>query len=461
MEDMMRRYGYVAGGVLLAMAACGETPSDSSPGASSEAVGVATVLPAFPGAEGYGTQTVHGRGGRVIHVTNLNDTGPGSLREALTATGPRIVVFRVGGLITLATPIDIRSPNVYVAGQTAPGGGIAVRGSQIAVKASDVVIRHVRSRPGDGTTGTACGSRDGFQIINGPWKNIVLDHVSASWGIDENMSIWPSASSTPTTDITIQWSMITEGLLNSCHPEGPHGMGVLLGDFSSRISFHHNLMAHNNQRNPRIKGSVSNADIVNNVFYNYGHIAGQFGESNKLSTANFVKNYWKRGPSSTASYELSVATKMSGGTGIHYLGNAGPRRPTGTEPEYAISNQGPLYAVTTRYPAPAITEQAALDAYPLILAKAGASKPVRDAVDTRVVNEVQNGTGRIIDSPSQVGGYPTYAAGTPPVDTDLDGMPDAWESARGLNPASAADATTDRDGDGYTNIEEYVNSLAI
>jgi pectate lyase len=205
---------------------------------------------------------------------------------------------------------------------------------------------------------------------------------------------------------------------------------------------------------------VRNADIVNNVFYNYGQIAGQFGESNKLSTANFVKNYWKRGPSSTASYELSVATKMSNGTGIYYLGNIGPRRPTDTGPEYSISNQGSLYAVSTRFAAPAITEQTALDAYNLILANAGAKVPVRDAVDARIVSEVQNGTGRIINSPSEVGGYPTYRNGTPPVDTDGDGMPDTWESARGLDPNNAADATGDRDGDGYTNIEEYVNSLA-
>lgn len=455
----MRRHGSLVGGLLMGLAACGDAPSGPSPAAGA-AVGAAAVVPAFPGAEGFGTLTAHGRGGRVIQVTNLNDTGPGSLREALTATGPRIVVFHVGGLITLATPIEIRTPGLYVAGQTAPGDGITVRGSQISVKASDVVIRYVRSRAGDGTVGTACGSRDGFQIINGPWKNVVLDHVSASWGVDENMSIWPSASSTATTDITIQWSIISEGLLNSCHPEGPHGMGVLLGDFSSNISFHHNLMAHNNQRNPRIKGSVRNADIVNNVFYNYGQIAGQFGESNKLSTANFVKNYWKAGPSSTASYQLSVATKMSSGTGIFYQGNIAPRRPTDTGPEYAISNQGPLYAVTTRFAAPAITTQTALDAYPLILASAGASFPVRDAVDARIVNETQTGTGRIIDSPSQVGGYPVYRNGTPPVDTDADGMPDSWESARALNPASAADATADRDGDGYTNVEEYVNSLA-
>jgi pectate lyase len=456
----MRRHGTLVSGLMLALAACGDGPSDPSPAADPAVGAAAAAIPAFPGAEGFGTLTVHGRGGRVIQVTNLDDTGPGSLREALTATGPRIVVFRVGGLITLATPLEIRNPNVYVAGQTAPGDGIAVRGAQISVKASDVVIRHVRSRAGDGNVGAPCDSRDGFQIINGPWKNIVLDHVSASWGIDENMSIWPSASSTATTDITIQWSIISEGLLNSCHPEGPHGMGVLLGDFSSNISFHHNLMAHNNQRNPRIKGSVRNADIVNNVFYNYGQIAGQFGESNKLSTANFVKNYWKAGPSSTASYQLSVATKMSNGTGIFYQGNIAPRRPTDTGPEYAISNQGSLYAVTTRFAAPAVTTQTALDAYPLILAGAGASKPVRDAVDARIVNEVQTGTGRIIDSPSQVGGYPTYRNGTPPVDTDADGMPDTWESARGLNPGSAADAITDRDGDGYTNIEEYVNSLA-
>lgn len=454
----MRRYGPLIGGVLVGLAGCADAPSVPAAG-TERAVAAAAAIPAFPGAEGFGTLTTHGRGGRVIAVTNLGDTGPGSLREALTATGPRIVVFRVGGLITLATPIEIRTPGLYVAGQTAPGDGITVRGSQISVKASDVVIRYVRSRAGDGSVGTACDSRDGFQIINGPWKNIVLDHVSASWGIDENMSIWPSSSGTPTTDITVQWSIISEGLLNSCHPKGPHGMGMLLGDHSSNISFHHNLMAHNNQRNPRVKGSVQNADVVNNVFYNYGQIAGQFGEANRASTANFVRNYWKPGPSSTASYQMNVATGMQSGTGIYYQGNIAPRRPSDTGPEYAISNQGSLYAVATRFAAPAITTQTALDAYPLVLAKAGASFPVRDAVDARIVAEVQNGTGRIIDSPSQVGGYPVYRNGTPPVDTDADGMPDAWESARGLNPASAADATGDRDGDGYTNVEEYVNSL--
>jgi pectate lyase len=441
-------------------------------------------LPAFPGAEGYGAYTTHGRGGNVVKVTNLSDVNSrGSLRWALTSSlnsGPRIIVFDVGGVIQLNGPINLRNGNVYIAGQTAPGEGITLQGGQLSIQTSDVVVRHLRSRPGDGSAGVPYGSRDGIQIIthsgNRNLSNIILDHVSTSWGVDENLSIWPSRNaSNPTASIenvTIQWSIVSEALMNSFHPSGPHSMGLLVGEGSRNISLHHNLFAHNNQRNPRIKQDVLNADVVNNVIYNWGHMSAEVGERADLppTTVNFVKNYWKSGADSRPGRHEVRVKPMPETSGIYYEGNIGPNRPfSGNQrpgqlmaPEWAISDVGSQYVSPFRFAAPPITEQRADLAYTLVLARAGATVPARDEVDVNVIRSVRFGTGTIIDSPDDVGGWPDYGEVSRPAgwDTDGDGMPDWWELLHGLDPNDPSDALLDRTGDGYTNIEEYINSLA-
>lgn len=447
----------------------------------------ATSLPAFPQAEGFGAYTTHARGGRVIKVSNLNDRGPGSLRAAVEGNnlGARFVIFDISGVIQLESPIVVRSGNLYIAGQTAPGDGITLKGAQLSIQANEVVVRHIRTRPGDETLGAGYDGRDGIHILGSSTRhlrNIIFDHISSSWSTDENMTIWPGGSNGRIENVTYQWSIISESLLNSFHPKGPHSMGLLIGEGSRNISIHHNLMAHNNQRNPRVKQDVLNADIVNNVMYNWGEFAAEVGERADLppTTVNFVKNFWKAGadsPLPTVRREVRVKPMpVDQGAGIYFEGNFGPSRPFGgtqrpgqqLPPEWAISDieqryptQLEQYVSTIRFPHAPITEQRADLAYRLVLARAGATVPTRDAVDERVTNSVQEGSGKIIDSQSEVGGWPEYRVETRPADwdTDSDGMPDRWELEKDLDPSDPTDANQDRIGDGYTNIEEYINSL--
>ncbi len=418
---------------------------------------------AFPGAEGFGANAVGGRGGRVLEVTNLDDSGPGSLRAALEATGPRIVVFRTGGTITLLERIKITSPYVTVAGQTAPGGGILLRNHPsnihvpIEIATHDVVIRYIRCRPGPSRR--PAENLDAFTISSG--YNVILDHVSASWATDENVHIWYDSH-----NVTIQWSIISEGLFSSTHVKGPHSKGLLIGSVGSRdISIHHNLFAHNQDRNPEVN-TTGVADVVNNVIYNYGGKAA-FVEDKYTQVPvplNFVGNYVKAGVNAKKkAYELRYMPAPAGiprhGASIFVAGNIGPHRPDETHPEAEIvppEDRG--FITATRHPAPCVSTTSASAAYDLVLTNAGATFPIRDAVDQRIVSDVRNGTGHIIDDPSQVGGWPNLDPGTPPRDSDHDGMPDDWERARHLNPLSD-DSAKDRDGDGYTNIEEYINEL--
>jgi pectate lyase len=438
------------------------------------------ALPAFPGAEGFGAYTVHGRGGRLTKVTNLNDSGPGSLRDALQGNDlpPRFVVFDVGGVIELETPIIVRSGSVYVAGQSAPGDGITLKGAQLSIQASDVAIRFLRTRPGDGPRGAPFESRDGIHIMGSAsrhLRNIILDHISSSWSVDENVTVQPGSGGS-VENVTIQWSITSEALHDSFHPKGPHSMGMLIAEGSRFITIHHNLMAHNNQRNPRIKHDARNVDVVNNVLYNWGQFAAEIGERADLppTTVNFVKNFWKAGPDSPQpALRREVRVKPmsfdhpSGPSGIYFEGNHGPSRPPGaaewalSDVEQAFPGQLQRYVRPSRFVHAPVQEHSAQAAYDLVLDRAGATVPVRDAVDLRVVASVRTGTGRIIDSPADVGGYPAYAAAARPADwdTDGDGIPDAWELANGLNPNDPSDGNRDRNGDGYTNVEEYLNSL--
>ncbi|HEV2148382.1 MAG TPA: hypothetical protein VGR37_13350 [Longimicrobiaceae bacterium] len=480
----------IAAAVLSAgVVGCTDAPTHVAPPTAERAASYAwnpsTPLPAFPGAEGFGAYTTHGRGGQVVKVTNLNDRGPGSLRAAVEGNGlpARIVVFEVGGVIQLESPIVIRSGRLYVAGQTAPGDGITLKGAQLSVQASDVVVRYLRTRPGDEPLGAGYDGRDGIHVLGSSsrhLRNIIFDHISSSWSVDENMTIWPGGSSGRIENVTFQWSIVSESLYRSFHGKGAHSMGMLVGEGSRNITIHHNLLAHNNQRNPRIKQDVLNADVVNNVMYNWGDFAAEVGESlaHPPTTVNFVGNFWKAGENSplpTRRREVRVKA-MPVGSGIYFEGNYGPSRPfSGTQrPGQELAAEWAVSDIEQRYPteleryvsavrfthAPVREERADL-AYTLVLAKAGATVPFRDAVDERVIGEVRRGRGAIIDSQAQVGGWPEYRVERRPEgwDTDGDGMPDAWEAEHGLDPSDPSDGSQDRDGDGYTNLEEYLSSL--
>jgi len=414
----------------------------------------AKALPAFPGAEGFGAQTPGGRGGKVIPVVNLNDAGPGSLRAACEAEGPRIVLFRVGGVIDLKSEVKVNKPYLTLTGQTAPGDGICLRGYGFMVKAHDVVVRYLRSRPGTGSGKEV----DAIGIDSGS-HNVILDHCSATWAVDENLS--PSGS---ISNITVQWCLIAEGLKNSIHHKGAHSYGSLVRAVGG-ISLHHNLWAHNNGRNPRLgddygKLPYPTFDVRNNMVYNYGEACS--GMTGDHLDANYVANYIRPGIDSQRKRGVIVFTDTAA-TRFFVDGN------TVEGNKAATRNNGLLFDRTefkgrklvTRqfepFAVPEVSTVAAAEAFKEVLEKVGAILPVRDAVDKRIVYSVREGTGHIIDSPNQVGAWPAYRDGTPPKDSDGDGMPDEWENRNQLNPQDPTDANMAPDGEGYTNIEKYLN----
>ncbi|HEX8585377.1 MAG TPA: pectate lyase [Allosphingosinicella sp.] len=423
------------------------------------------AVPAFPGAEGAGALSRGGRGGRVLRVTNLEDSGDGSLRSAVEAKGPRTIVFDVGGTIRLKKPLVVRNGQVTIAGQTAPGGGITLRDRHIEIEADDVVVRFIRARLGDESQVES----DAFTISSG--RRIIVDHVSAGWSVDETLSSG-SRYRTPKEDlrdVTVQWSIISESMRKSLHAKGEHGYGSLLrGGRGARMSFHHNLWAHHGARMPR-PGNYTKAgedsvgayfDFRSNVFYNWGGTYAGYnadsGENASNAAYNFVDNAYKAGPDSKKAVAFDEKNPIAR---AWFAGNSMngvvPRDPwslvTGrTDSAYRLA--GPISF-------PAVTRDPAARAFEKVLASAGASR-VRDPVDARVVETVRSGGGRIIDSQKDVGGWPELAAGTPWRDGDGDGMPDDWERAHGLDTANPADGGADADGDGYTNLEEWLNSLA-
>ncbi len=405
-----------------------------------------TAIPAFPGAEGFGSETPGGRGGRVIEVTNLDDSGPGSLRAACEADGPRIVVFRTGGTIRLKSQLRIRSPFITIAGQTAPGGGILLRDAGLSIRTHDVVVRYIRVRIGE-SRAQSPGSQDCINIGGEKGKdlarNVIIDHCSLSWAIDENADSYSRAS-----DLTVQWCILSEGLMKSIHEKGPHSMGFLLGQGSTRTSVHHNLFAHNNERNPRLKGGLR--DIVNNVVYDWGSHAAALSDKPEV---NLVGNCYKPGPSSGG---LDRIVRADGPAAIYLGGNYFGEK--GSDWDYVEPKPTTLRA-SSPFSAPKVTVCSANQAFDRVLRSAGCSYPVRDSVDLRIVRDAREGTGRIIDNPDQVGGFPKIASGIAPPDTDHDGMPDHWEIPRGLDPYDPSDGPEDRDRDGYTNLEEYLNWL--
>ncbi len=404
----------------------------------------AGAIPAFPGAEGFGAQAVGGRGGRVIEVTNLDDAGPGSLRAAVEASGPRIVVFRVGGTIDVRDKLKIRDPFITIAGQTAPGGGIALRGHKFYVEADHVIIRFLRFRLGP------VEARDAVAVTGGA-QHVILDHCSFSWGDDETMSMDTGAS-----DVTLQWSIVSEGLNHA-----DHGYGSLLSSETRRISLHHNLWAHFVERLPKLDGTVPGAEyqLVNNVMYDWDNSATNVSAH---ARANVIGNSYRPGPC-TDGYpghrEIRTSAESSD-LGLYVEGNVGPTCPDGCADAWDMVESSESYRAAMPFPMPRVTTSTAQQAFGDVLAGAGATLPVRDAGDQRIVREVADGTGCIIELPSDVGGWPALAEGAAPSDGDHDGVPDAWELAHGLDPHDGADGASDPDANGYTEVEEYLNELA-
>jgi pectate lyase len=431
-------------------------------------------IPAFPGAEGFGRFSTGGRGGDVYHVTNLNDSGSGSLRNGIeTAQGPRTIVFDLSGNIMAKSVLNINKPNITIAGQTAPGDGITLGGGCLKISSDNIIIRYIRARLGD----QSGGANDAVTIARG--SNIILDHLSASWSVDETLSDQGNEIDL----VTVQWCMITESLNNSNHNKGAHGYGGIVGGL--RQSFHHNLYAHHASRNPKVTGRRHcDVDFRNNVIYNWGHNSCYDGTA---SWVNWVNNYYKAGPATKGSirgriFELSDKEIEAGGVnspddskkyetsffvegnyvdgfpvitannwkgGIDYMGNASEAKNRALKP----------------FDFPPITEQTAEKMYPLVLKNAGASLE-RDVIDQRIIKEVKTGTvtfgkNGIIDSQKDVGGWPVLKSLAPLTDTDQDGMPDTWEKQNNLNPNDPADRNGDLNKDGYTNLEEYLNSIII
>lgn len=435
------------------------------------AVNSADSVLAFPGAEGYGKYTKGGRGGAVYEVTNLNDSGDGSLRAAVEAEGPRTVVFRVSGTIDLESDLHIETPFITIAGQTASGDGITLKDHQLSIGADEVIIRYLRVRLGDESDGTdALGGRYN--------ENIIIDHVSASWGTDETLSVYHNSY------VTIQYSIISEAIGDG---EG-HKFGGIWGDDYS--TYHHNLFAHNESRNPRFASGAGHVDFRNNVIYNWGYNSVYGGERQqpgderfRFTEVNMVANYYKPGPATESGVRdriLEPSARETGDEGSWYVADNFVVGDSKVTADNWLGVDGDDYVrLDEPWPAMAIDQQPAEEAYQSVLEQAGATLPERDAVDRRIIDEVRNGTATyegkaykqehsvvdpskktgIIDSQEDVGGWPELESTPPPTDTDHDGMPDEWEKKNGLDPNDASDRNRVADN-GYTMLEKYMNSLA-
>lgn len=414
---------------------------------------------AFPGAEGFGRYTTGGRGGKVIVVRNLNDHGPGSLREAIETRGPRIIVFAVSGTIALQSRLAIRQGNLTIAGQSAPGDGICLRNYPLGIEANNVIIRFLRVRLGN------TARQPGGALVAIQQKKILLDHCSISWAAGECTQLYDNEN------FTLQWCIIAESLNQSNRKKGKHGYGGSWGGLGA--SFHHNLIIHHYSQTPLWVGAHYHGqptrelvDFRNNVLYNWkeGSLSG--GEHGRY---NLVGNYYKPGPATTTdAQQETLLTPLPPYGKFYVAGNilAGHAVVSGDNWQGGIQG-APSDSVKAGTPflVESIAEQSAEQAYTQVLAKVGASYH-RDAVDVRLIKEVNEGYATLgwqqsgmIDSQKDAGGWPALQQGTIPVDTDADGMPDAWETAKGLNPKDPADASLFTLDEQFTNLELYLNAL--
>jgi hypothetical protein len=475
----------IAAATLLCLA-CSQVDADAATKSSDQQL-------AFPGAEGFGRFTRGGRGGKVYKVTNLNDSGPGSLREAVEAEGPRIVVFDVDGTLRLKSVLQVKNDFITIAGQSAPGGGITLRDYPLQISANEVIVRYIRARMGDEM------KLESDAVSVGQGRNIVIDHCSVSWSNDETLSVTQKVEPglKHLTDVTVQWSIISESLNDAGHEKGQHGYGSLIqGSQGARYSFHHNLWAHHQARMPRI-GNYASAkidpegiitDFRNNVFYNWGQgattdfynwkpglergynldpfygrpdnpsrfAAGADLNSNAITHSNFVNNWYQQGSATGGPVALYIRN-ASGKT--HFSGNTMDGKLVNDQFSLVVTSQNPaVFKAEKPFDFAPVQTESAEAAYKRVLASAGASK-ARDAVDERVVESVRKRSGHLINSQKDVGGWPELRTGVAATDTDGDGMSDAWEKSHKLNAADPSDAMRVAK-DGYTNVEIYLNSLA-
>ena len=447
------------------------------------AVRVSEQPVAFPGAEGFGHFTSGGRGGQVLFVDNLHDNGAGSLRAAIKTKGARTIIFRVSGTIFLASDLEIKHDSITIAGQTAPGAGICIAGYPVKVYADNVVIRYLRFRLGD-TANTAEDAISGVRR-----KNIIIDHCSMSWSVDECASFYDNEN------FTLQWCILSESLRRSVHAKGAHGYGGIWG--GKKATFHHNLLAHHSSRNPRFCGAryheatreTEMADFRNNVIYNWGFNSSYAGENGQY---NLVNNYYKPGPATHKRVRSRIleAWQSKDGRGFHDLGRfyvsgnvvegyadvtdnnwAGVNYKLYIEEENIdrdIIHSDSLEARCrniTPFAYAIETQHTAYEAYEAVLQHAGASL-VRDSVDQRIIEEVRKGIFTygdrgMIDSQAQAGGWPVLVSLPAPPDADNDGMPDAWEDAQGLDKNNPADNAGYQLSAVYTNLEIYMNNLIL
>lgn len=411
---------------------------------------------AFPEAEGFGKYTTGGRGGKVYIVSNLNDDGPGSFRDAVKKKEPRIIVFSVSGTIALESTLTINNGDVTIAGQTAPGDGICIRNFPVKISASNVIIRYLRFRLGDEK-----GQQD--DAISGTRQsNVIIDHCSMSWATDECASFYRNKN------FTMQWCIISESLNHSVHEKGDHGYGGIWGGVGA--TFHHNLIANHTSRLPRFSGSTTTpnapdelVDFRNNVIYNWMSNNTYGGEKGRY---NVIGNYYKAGPS-TKSKKPWIINPSSPYGKFFIDGNIlhGDEATTNDNRKGVKADHPDSVFTDKVFPAEPINEQSAVKAFDEVLKNAGASFK-RDAIDARIVEEARSGnsvSGKnqngIIDSQKDVGGWPELKSTQAPADTDQDGMPDEWEKTNKLNPNDASDAASFTLSKSYSNIEVFVNSL--
>ncbi len=449
---------------------------------------------AFPGAEGFGKYSTGGRGGNVIEVTSLKDqdmngnakegTFRAALAEAEASSEPSTIVFKVSGIIELDAEIKASCNNLTIAGQTAPGDGICIKNNSVKISGENIIVRYMRFRPGDETAngGTTEIEVSCLNIENS--RQVIVDHCSMSWSTEENFGFYDNDST------SVQYCILSESLDSSYHPKGNRGYAAQWG--GQYASYHHNLIAHHNSRAPRFNGSHSNdtmaiQDFRNNVLYNFagrGSIYGGEseiwydpdgdGENNAGSFINFCYNYIKPGPDYDESgyFMRPSYGRAAPDTGVSYsewyvANNKFVDYDDVTADNWKGVNDyyvGSIDSIKVDSPhkvdsVPTVSPDSA---YQLVIANAGAIRPIRDSVDIRVINSVINGTGKIIDSQTEVGGWPDYE--TPdtaliPDDTDGDGMPDYWETENGLDSTDASDGNNfDLSNEGYTNLEVYLNS---